>query len=273
MRACYNVQTCMESALEEDIRICREVGFQEIEISYAKADAFLKSHTMDELGRLVKDSGLTCASINAIFATSFCTPEKWERVRREYEYACELGEAVDAHKVIVLTDEWADLPENVTKEDIFRDTAEMLHKLADIGKPRGMITALEPVGSMAVGDAKTAYEIVKEVNREEVGMVVDDFNLFLYDGGSDFEEIAHIDKDKIALVHINDAEKLPFARIDQMHRCMPGDGRIDVKGYMDYVRATGYDGTVSVEILNPAIWARSPEDVILEAYQKMIRFL
>lgn len=136
-----------------------------------------------------------------------------------------------------------------------------------------MAVALEPVGDMAVGDAKTAYEIVKKVDRKNVGVVIDDFNLYLWEPCTDYSDIEKIDPEKIAIVHINDAEDIPFALIDQMHRCMPGDGRIDVKEYMDRVRKTGYDGSVSIEILNPSIWDKGPEKVIPEAYEKIQRFL
>lgn len=88
----------MDSAIEDDLRICREAGFEEFEISFAKAVRYLESYTMDELGSLVKNSGLKCAAVNAIFSISFCSPEKWERVKSEFEFACEIGRMIGADK-------------------------------------------------------------------------------------------------------------------------------------------------------------------------------
>jgi sugar phosphate isomerase/epimerase len=62
----------MDSLLEDDLRICKETGFEEFEISFAKAMSYLEAHSMEELGKLVKESGLRCVSINAIFSISFC---------------------------------------------------------------------------------------------------------------------------------------------------------------------------------------------------------
>ena len=58
-----------------------------------------------------------------------------------------------------------------------------------------------------------------------------------------------------------------------MHRCMPGDGRIDVQKYIDCLRSAGYNGPVSIEVLNPEIWARGPERVIPEAHRKIKKFV
>lgn len=274
MKLCYNLQTCSEtSTLERDIELCAETGFRYIEINLAKAETFLKSHTLTELSGLIKSSGLKCATINAIFDLSFCSPERWNTAADQFDFACELGKACGCDKVIVLSSERSNLPSGVTDEDIRSDTAEFLIKLADRGKPYGMKIALEPVGTMAVGDIGTGWEIVSGINRPEIGIVVDDFNMFLWDLCSDFDEIRRIDPEKIFIAHLNDAEKLPFALIDQMHRCMPGDGRIDVDRYVRCLQASGYDGLVSVEVLNPKIWAKGPETVIPEAYKKASKFI
>lgn len=274
MELCYNLQTCSGfSTLEQDVAFCAKTGFRYIEINFAKAEAYLKTHSLKELSSLIKSSGLHCATINAIFDLSFCSPEKWGKIVSQFEFASELGKACETDKVIVLSSERADLPEGVSDEAVFSDTVEVLNKLADLGVPHGMKIAFEPVGTMAVGDIRTGWEIVRSINRPEVGLVVDDFNMFLWDLCSDFDEIRKINPEKIFIAHLNDAEKLPFAKIDQMHRCMPGDGRIDVAKYVDCLRGTGYDGLLSVEVLNPAIWAKGPEIVIPEAYKKALKII
>lgn len=136
-----------------------------------------------------------------------------------------------------------------------------------------MQVCFEPVGTMAVGDIAFAWEIVQAVGRPEVGLVIDDFNLFMWDLGADFDVIRTVDPEKISIVHINDAEAIPFALLDQDHRCMPGDGRIDVAHYMECVRAAGYDGAVSVEVLNSRIWKKGAGVIIPEAYEKIKAYL
>lgn len=274
MELCYNLQTCAShSTLERDVALCAEAGFFYIEIDFAKARNFLENHELSDLTQLLSKYNIKCATINAIFGLNFCTDTQWDEIVKQFDFACDLGKAAGADTVIVLTNERVDLPVDVNDEDIFADTVQALQKLSDRGEKAGMKIALEPVGTMAVGDIDTAYRIVQCVGRQNVGLAVDDFNLFLWDLGADYEKISEIPSDKIFIVHINDAENIPFARIDQMHRCMPGDGRIDVEKYMTCVRASGYDGIVSVEVLNPAIWKKGPETVISEAFEKGKKFV
>ncbi|MGI6182387.1 MAG: sugar phosphate isomerase/epimerase family protein [Agathobaculum sp.] len=274
MKRCYNLQTCSNtSTLEQDAALCAQAGFSLIEINFQKARDYLEKHTLEDLHQLLQRHGLRCVTINAIFSINFCTEEQWKAVCGQFAFACELGRATGADTVIVLSDERADLPEGVTAEEIFADTLAALNRLADMGKAAGMKIAFEPVGTMAIGDAETAWKLVQKVNRPEVGLVVDDFNLYLWDVGADFDDIRRIAPEKIFIAHINDAEDIPFAMLDQAHRCMPGDGRIDVQHYMDCLRCCGYDGPVSIEVLNPEIWSKGPEKVIPEAYEKISRFV
>lgn len=269
MELCYNSQTCSgTSTLQRDIQLCRDVGFRKIEIDLSKAEAYLKRNTLDNLSSLLNDHEMECATINAVFGINFCTPEAWKAVQERFNFACQLAQAVGAESVLVLSSERVDLPSGVSSQDIFDDTVQALIKLAETAEFFDVKIAFEPVGTMAIGDVKTAYSIVETIGSEDIGLVLDPFNIFLWDLGSDFDFIRKIDQQSIFMVHINDAENIPFALLDQSHRCMPGDGRIDLAAFLSCVRSTGYAGPFSVEVLNPTIWAKGPDIVIPEAYQK-----
>lgn len=273
MNLCYNLQTCMQSSLQRDLELCAQTGFEAVELNLSKAQAYLEAHSMKQLGELIQASGLRVATINAIFGTSFCDEKKWQGVLDQFHFACELAEVCQCSKVIVLSDEKSNLEKIVTDEEVREDSIRVLHKLADIGERINISIGYEPVGTMVVPNVLIAWDIVKQVNRSGVGIVLDNFNLYLWDLLADVEDIKMIDPDKISIVHINDAENIPFAMLDQNHRCMPGDGRTDVQKYLDCVKACGYDGDISVEVLNPAIWAKGPEVVIPEAYKKLVNVL
>lgn len=274
MERCYNLQTCAQNSdLERDIALCEKAGFKLVEIDFAKARAYLKDHTLEDLTALLKKHHMGCASINAIFAINFCSEDEWARVCADLDLACDLCAASGADRVIALSNERVDLPQGVTPQQVFDDTVSALRRMAERSAPRGVKIAFEPVGTMGIGDMATAWRVVQAADRPDIGIVIDDFNLYLWDVGADFDEIHKATVDKIFMVHINDAAKMPFALLDQNHRVMPGDGRIDVAYYMECVKATGYDGPVSIEILNSEIWAKGPETVIPEAYEKISKFV
>jgi 2-keto-myo-inositol isomerase len=273
MELCFNLQTSMNSTLEQDVKLCSATGFRWIEINLAKARAYLSAHSMSELKELLDQYHVKCATINAIFEISFCDERKWRRVRVELEEAGALGEALNAKGIIVLTDEQANIREKKTEQEIFEDTCSVLIRMADVASRYGMMIGLEPVGTMLVSNLSDAWDIVRKVDRADIGLVLDDFNLYLWDLDDAFNAISCVDAEKIMIAHINDAEKLPFAVLNQEHRCMPGDGRIDVEYYVSCLRKSGYDGLLSVEVLNPDVWAMGPEKIIPEAYRKAGQFL
>ena len=274
MKACYNVQTCTgKSDLEDDIRICAEVGFEAIEVSFAKVEAFEKKHNRSELGQLLKKYNIKCGAVNAIFNTSFCIGENWNRIQKQLDLACDICQITGSDCIIVLPDEITEENRMLSDKKIFDVSVKSLRKMADYVKDKGVRIAFEPVGDMLVGDIENAWKIVQKADRENVGLTVDAFNLFLWDLLADMECIGRIAADKLFMVHINDAESIPFRKIDQMHRCMPGDGRIDVEHYIKCVKKTGYTGYVSVEVLNPYIWKKGAKIVIPEAYQKLQHFI
>lgn len=269
MKLCYNLQTCMTNpSLEKDLELCEKAGFEAVEINFAKAREYLKEHSMEQLESLIASHALKVATLNAIFEINFCDEKEWKRVTDEFRFACELGQACGSSKVIVLSNERVNLKETISSNEIEANTLEVLDKLAAMGKHTGMNIGFEPVGTMAVPNLEWALSIQRKLNLPEVGLVIDDFNLYLWDLLSDVELIRTIPPEIISIVHLNDAERIPFARLDQMHRCMPGDGRIDTIRYMQNVKDSGYDGYVSVEVLNPDIWRKGPEIVIPEAYEK-----
>ncbi|EOS68418.1 hypothetical protein C818_03767 [Lachnospiraceae bacterium MD308] len=273
MKLCYNLQTCMDSPLEKDLELCEKTGFDAVEINFVKARKYLQNHSMEQLEALLSSYSLKTATLNAIFEINFCDKKEWKRVTDEFHFACELSQACGSNKVIVLSNERNHLPKTVTEQEIETNTLETLSRLSALGNPDGIQIGFEPVGTMAVPNLEWAWSIIKKLNLPDVGLVIDDFNLYLWDLLSDVELIREIMPDKISIVHLNDAEKLPFAKLDQTHRCMPGDGRIDTVRYMQNVKDCGYDGYVSIEVLNPKIWSKGPEAVIPEAYAKGMAIL
>ena len=204
MKLCYNVQTCAEgSSLENDVILCEKAGFRFMEINYAKTDEYLKDHTLEQLDTLMKDHGIQPVTVNAIFGTNLCSPEEWNRVVSQYLHACEIGQATGATKTIVLSSDWSQIPQGVTKEQIEANSIEVLHRLADIGKPYGMRICYEPVGTMCVPSIKASWDVVRKVDRPDVGLAPDIFNLFLFDLLRDVEDLREYDKDKIFIVHLH----------------------------------------------------------------------
>ncbi len=60
-------------------------------------------------------------------------------------------------------------------------------------------------------------------------------------------------KERIVHVHINDAPDRPVEEQVDNERVMPGDGIIDLVGFLRALKAAGYEGAVSVEVLSKTL--------------------
>ena len=55
----------------------------------------------------------------------------------------------------------------------------------------------------------------------------------------------------------------------ELRGCLPGDGELPVREWMDAVKSTGYDGFVSGEFLNQRLWEEDLLDVALRMRERM----
>ena len=90
-------------------------------------------------------------------------------------------------------------------------------------------------------------------------MVLDTFHF--YAGGSSIGAIRDVAPEKIFILHMNDAEKLPKSELQDAHRLFPGEGVIPLAEIVSGLEDIHYEGPVSLEMFRPAYWALPPEEV------------
>src|SRR6478672_5769055 len=84
-----------------------------------------------------------------------------------------------------------------------------------------------------------ADEIVQNVNRRNIGLVIDSFHF--HTGGSTIRMIEALDAKRLFIFHIDDAEKMPRERLTDAHRLLPGLGILPLKEIITSFRKIGYD--------------------------------
>jgi sugar phosphate isomerase/epimerase len=91
-----------------------------------------------------------------------------------------------------------------------------------------------------------------------VGLLVDSFHV--YTSGTTHAHLATIPARRIVLVHLNDAPPGPVAELQDSNRLLPGEGVIDLNGFMEAMAKAGYDGPVSLEVFSEELKKLSPAD-------------
>lgn len=129
--------------------------------------------------------------------------------------------------------------------------AEQLRLLAERAARRGMRIALEALAwGSAVNRYSQVWDIVQRADHPHLGVALDSFHtLALKD---DFRPIKDIPGERIFFVQLADA---PWINTDPLthsrhYRCFPGQGEMNVAGFVGAVLDAGYTGPISLEIFN-----------------------
>lgn len=265
------------STLEQDLKLCEEVGFDYIEIRLDMLADYLKRHTLEELSAFFKKSRIRPHAINAVylypeFLSESDSGERQSVLLDEFKMACEAGKAIGSHEIIVVPPLQRDPyggPYVGSKDETRQNCVRILRKLAGLSEPYDMKLCFELVGfdRSSVRSIKEADRIVREVDRTNVGFVFDSYNIYLNGGCNDFTDIRNVQSDKIFAVHLMSGDDVPEEERGQDKRCFCGQGVVDTDLFLQELKACGYQGMISVETFRPEYWEKNPEWVIKQAYR------
>jgi len=75
------------------------------------------------------------------------------------------------------------------------------------------------------------------------------------------------------MVHFHDADNIPLDNISDEHRLFPGEGVIDLKKFCKILREKGYNGPLSVELINPNLWKIPPKEIAKKAWDSLEKYI
>ncbi|HSJ53927.1 MAG TPA: sugar phosphate isomerase/epimerase, partial [Anaerolineae bacterium] len=221
----FNGATTMTATLPEDIAAAGSAGFKGLEIWAAKMDAYLaeEGNSPESLDGLFKAAGVQPVSINSIEFITFRPPADYGAIRARCRALCELAATLGAEKIVVVP---SPSPEGATWDEIRAESVRVLRDLSEVAAPYGTRLAFEFLGFgwCSVRTLEQCWEIVRETDRDNIGLVLDTCHFFA--GGSSVAAIERVDPAKVFIFHINDVEGRPKETIEDAHRLLPGEGVI-----------------------------------------------
>lgn len=270
MKLALNGATTMRADLTTDIRAARAAGFDCLEIWAAKLRTFLKTNSVADLKHLFDEHELAPYSINSIEHITFRDSDAHARLINECEELSSIAAKINCPYVVVVP---SPLPENVSREQIVYESVSVLSEIGTIAEKHGVGLAFEFLGQTdcSVQTLALADEIVRQVARKNVGLVIDSFHF--YAGGSTIESIEALDPDRLFVFHINDAENRPREELEDKHRLLPGLGILPLARIVRALNQIGYDRVTSVEIFRPEYWERDPFELAKDAREATLKVL
>jgi sugar phosphate isomerase/epimerase len=116
-----------------------------------------------------------------------------------------------------------------------------------------------------IWDMEATLDWIDAIGESNVGLLFDAYHW--YTTGGTQEEILSLDASQIVHVHINDAKKVPVEEVLDNDRLYPGDGVIDLAGFLQSLEKIGYKGVVAQEILSKEPLRESSEELAKKSAQ------
>ena len=236
--------------LEEKIAAIARAGFDGVEIFENDFIAF--DHSPREVGRMVREAGMTVTLFQP-FRDFEGLPEPFRtRAFHRAERKFDVMEEIGADLILVCSSVSPHALGGIDR------AAADLRELGERAACRGLRVGFEALAwGRFVNDHRDAWEIVRRAGHPNVGLILDSFHTL--SRGIGVDSIRAIPRDQIFLVQMADAPRLQMDILSwsRHHRSMPGQGDLPVAAFWEAVRATGYDGVLSLEIFNDEFRAGS----------------
>ncbi|EFH84445.1 sugar phosphate isomerase/epimerase family protein [Ktedonobacter racemifer] len=91
---------------------------------------------------------------------------------------------------------------------------------------------------------------IETIGARNVGLLVDSYHW--YTNGLTVDNLLKLKPEHIVHVHINDAKAGPIENLLDADRLYPGEGVIDLHGFLQGLQTAGYSGVVAQEVLGPS---------------------
>ena len=131
-----------------------------------------------------------------------------------------------------------------------------LRLCAQILKEYGVNLGLEFVGphhlrtawkNPFIWDMQETLEWIDVIGEANVGLLLDSYHW--YTAGGTIDDLLSLQPSQITHVHLNDAKDVPIEEVLDNDRLFPGEGVIDLGGFLKALNEIGFKGTVAQEIL------------------------
>jgi 2-keto-myo-inositol isomerase len=261
-------QVCsLNSSFEKDIEDYAAGACRAVELWLGKLETYLETHLVDDVRRLLDEQEMAApvASFQGglLVSQGEARREHWDHFSRRLRLLRELhvGTLVVA----------CDVVGPLKQQDLERVQTSLTQAAVRAGE-QAVRLALEFQASATFGNnLQTAAALVNEIGSPHLGLCFDAFHY--YAGPSKAEDLAYLTRNNLFHVQLCDLAGTPREFASDADRILPGDGEFQLQPIIDTLRAIGYDGYISLELMNPQIWqvpARQFGEIGMTALRKLL---
>jgi 4-hydroxyphenylpyruvate dioxygenase len=252
MIPCLSQVCSLSSPFERDIEDYAAGACRAVELWLGKLEGYLQTHSTADVVALLKSHGMAApvASYQGglLASQEDARREHWEHFRRRLAICGELGV-----RTLVVA---ADIPGPLSQHDLDRVSVSLV-EAARAAEAENVRVAVEFQARAAfMNNLQTAAAVVGDVGSGHLGICLDLFHYYV--GPSKTEDLGDLTRENLFHVQFCDLAGPARELATDSDRILPGEGDIPIEPVVRRLREIGYDGTISVELMNPAMWRVPP---------------
>jgi 4-hydroxyphenylpyruvate dioxygenase len=253
---------CMSGTLRDKLEAAAAARFEAVELCEPDFIAF--RGTPREVRSIADDLGIGIDLYrpfrDANDGIDLALPRALDRAERKFDLMAELGAPMLAVPSAMLS---------AAAGDAGRAT-EQLQTLAERAARRNLRVAVEasPDGQAlrGVGDV---WALVQRASHPHLGLLLDSYQVL--STGGDLSEIRNNPGNRIFFVRIGDARRPGWNGVrGAFHRNFPGQGDLDLVGFLEQVLYTGYAGTLSLASFDDALRATPSRRIGIDGMRALL---
>lgn len=188
--------------------------------------------------------------------------EKFKAGLNKLENAGPFGAAIECPRFMT----WIQSSTDTPKDELRRIYKKRFTEVASILARSHCRLGLEFLGPLHIRQA-AKYEFIWKMNEmlefakecgSNVGLTLDAWHW--HHAGGTVADIKAAGKDRIVVVHFDDAAKLPPEQVRDNQRLLPTEGVIDLNAFLHALRDIGYSDSLSVEVFGRGLKEMPPEE-------------
>jgi sugar phosphate isomerase/epimerase len=255
MRPCISQATTLPASFTDDVNAYADGGCNAVEVWLTKLEQHLETHSAADTRKLLENRQVRPVAASYQGGLLLSQGEERKAHYDHFRRRLDLCQGFGIPTLLVA----ADFVGGVDRTALERAVVS-LAQAAQWAAGFGVRLALEFRGSASFcASLDTALALVAACGQPNVGVNLDVFHY--YTGPSKFDDLAALTPVNLAFVQVCDLAGVPRELATDADRIFPGEGDFRLRPIVEHLRRIGYDGYVSLEMMNPTVWRAKPAQV------------
>jgi sugar phosphate isomerase/epimerase len=262
MTLCLHQTTCQGSGFRGSLEGWARAGVRQVELAGAMLGRFLETESLATARRLIDDLGVTVVSAGTM-ATDLLVVRPGRAAALDlWKMRCDQFAALGSPKIycpITCTGP-------VTAEDHAAAPGH-IYGIGELARERGLEAMLEFLRAPGlVSTLPTLLRLIREAGHPKVRPMLDTYHF--WSGLNKFEDLDLLRPGELAHVHLSDVPDMPRELLTLATRTIPGEGVAPLDRILRKLSEKGYDGPLSVELMDAELQQADPYQVAVRLIEK-----